>query len=256
MSCNRRAEATTAKDSKANPYAMQHASEDELIRILRGQESLVQEVYSILEEEEKKDDILRAVIRTSRKPALNSIVEADPSRIFTLADIRNTCIKYRLRFLPAGLFKGTIPVEALHAVRHIEARTGAPLEGFMIMAPAARFKLCDCDADPLLFAPLANGNYYLLHRWGRDLSPLRAVMGWPVRGWQQLVATVWLAAALISAVLPTYLLTTDQGGTWWNLNRFATFNCTFLLLSAATSFGWFAFFGQFSKNAWNSATFN
>lgn len=235
---------------------MHHTGEDELIRILRGQDSIIQEVYSILEEEEKKDEVLRAVVLSSKNHCANRIGGADPARIHSKDAIRRVCVKYRLRFLPAGRYKGALPTEALHAIRRTEARSGIPLGGFMILAPAKQFTLCDCDADPLLFVPMDDGRYYLLHRWGRDMRAMRAVLGWPVRGWMHLTATVLLVSMVLAAVIPTHLLTTVPDAPWLNIHRFGALICFNLFLNAATSFGWFAFFGQFSKDAWNGPTFN
>ena len=38
------------------------------------------------------------------------------------------------------------------------------------MAPSALFRLEKTD-DPLLFVPLGNNYYYLVHKWGNDLHP-------------------------------------------------------------------------------------
>lgn len=235
---------------------MDQTGEDELIRLLRGQDALVQEVHSILEEEEKKDAVLRAVIRSSFNPSVNHLDGVAPERVFTLDAIRNVCIKYRLRFLPSGRFKGPVPAGALFAVKRVEARHGAPLTGFMVLAPSGQFKLCDCNADPMLFVPLGNDRYYLVHRWGNDMHALRAVMGWPVRGIAQLAATVLLLATSMAAIIPSAWLSAEMPTEWWSINRLALFTCLSLFLSAAASFGWLAFFGQFSKEAWNSSTFN
>lgn len=235
---------------------MSHTKEDELASLLRGQGGIMQEVYSILEKEEKKDDLARAAIHSSLKPRENRIRGLDPSRLFDVEDIRGNCVRYRLRFLPAGRFKGVIPREAVYAIRQLEARAEAPLGGFMIMAPAKRFQLCDCDADPLLFAPVGNGKHYLVHQWGRELHPWRAAWGWPVRSWLHLVITVLAFSALLSAFVPTGWLSADPDAPWWGLHRFGAFFCTTMFLCAATAFSWFAFFGQFSKDAWDSKTFN
>ncbi len=235
---------------------MPHTGEDELIRLLRGQDALVQEVYSILEEEEKKDDILRAVVLSSTKPCTNVLTGIDHRLVFTLDAIRTVCIKYRLRFLPAGRFKGHLPAEALQAIRRIEAGSGAPLGGFMVLASAKHFKLRDCEADPMLFVPMGGDEYYLVHRWGRDMRTTRAVFGWPMRSWGQLAAVVIVLAALVAALVPSAWLSTEPRPAWFSLNRFALFICVTLFLSAATSYAWLAFFGQFSKEAWNSSTFN
>ena len=235
---------------------MSHTKDDELASLLRGQGVIMQEVYSILEKEEKKDDLVSASIRSSMKARENQIHGLDPSRLFDVEDIRKSCVRYRLRFLPAGRFMGTIPREAIYAVRQLEARSVEPLGGFMIMAPAKRFQLCDSDADPLLFVPVGNDKHYLVHQWGRELHPWRAALGWPVRGWMQLAVTVLVFSALLSALVPTAWLTPEQAASWWGAYRFGAFFSTTLFVCAATAFSWFAFFGQFSKEAWDSRTFN
>ncbi len=235
---------------------MSHTREDELASLLRGQGAVMQEVYSILEKEEKKDDLALAAIHSSMQARQNCIHELDPSRLFDVEDIRKNCVRYRLRFLPAGRFKGAIPREAVYALRQLEARADAPLRGFMIMAPAKRFQLCDGDSDPLLFVPLGNGQYYLVHQWGRELHPWRAALGWPVRGWLQLTITVLVLSALVSALVPTAWLSPDPAAPWWGMHRFGAFFSTTMIICAATAFSWFTFFGQFSKDAWDSKTFN
>lgn len=235
---------------------MPHTREDELFGILRGQGSVLQEVYSILEDEEKKDELLRAAVLSSMTHRVNHVAGLDPSRIHGAGDIRRACVKYRLRFLPAGRFKGDIPREAILALRQLEECADAPLVGFQIMAPAKRFRLCDSDADPLLFIPVGEASYYLVHHWGRSISPLRAVLGWPVRSWKHLVATVLIASILIGAATPSSWLVADPAVGWWGGHRLMAIFSTTMFLCAATAFGWLAFFGQFSEEAWDSKTFN
>lgn len=235
---------------------MLHTKEDELVSILRGQSSLLQEVYSILEQEEKEDEVVKAAIRSNRKEQVNEVEGLDPARIFDLGSIRNICIKYRLRFLPSGRYKGEIPQGAVRAVRHLEAKAGKPVKGFMMMAPAERFQLSDCDADPMLFVPVGHGRYYLVHRWGRDMHPLRIVLGWPVRNWPQFVAVAFVAALIIGSLVPTSWVTAQPNATWWGTHRLGAIFCTSMLVGAVTSYTWWAFFGQFSKDAWNCKTFN
>ena len=155
---------------------MPHGEDNELVSLLKGQGAIMQEVFSILEAEEKKDDLIRAAIGSSLKRAENRVDGLDPSRIFNEAEIRNACVKYRLRFLPAGHYKGVLPLEAVYQVRQLEARSSAPLKGFMILAPVSRFKLCDGNADPMLFIPVGGGSHYLVHRWGNDMGDRKSVV--------------------------------------------------------------------------------
>lgn len=235
---------------------MLRANDERLQRLLRGQERLVQEAYDILQEEQKKDDVLRAIVLSSHKPTVNHIVRLDPERVFHVQNIRTMCIRYRLRFLDAGRFKGELPSRALYELRRLESRSDAPLGGFKVMAPASRFKLCDSDADPMLFVPVGVDHYYLVHKWGKDLSWHRAVLAWPLRGMMQLALSMSLIAMGAAALLPTWLLTSDTTATWWGAHRFIALLWTMGICTSFTLFSWFTFFGQFSRSAWNSKYFN
>ncbi len=223
---------------------------ERLESLLRGQQALMDQVHQWLEEEQKHDDVLNAVILSSRREKIVPLHGLDPQRIFSLEAIRRSCVKYGLRFLDAGLFKGTIPPQALHHVRMLERNAGVPLTSFKIMAPASRFRLCDSEVDPLLFIPVGEDRYYLVHKWGRDLSPWRMVMSWPTRTPLNLGITVVLFAALISMLMPGGVL----AALGMPRSIFMIW-CTMVSMSF-TVFGWFAFFGQFGVHCWNSKYFN
>jgi hypothetical protein len=235
---------------------METRDNDRLELLLRGQANILQQLHGILEAEQKHDDAMEAYVLSSLGPGTNVILDPEPWRVFRRDEIKDCCVKYRLRFLPAGRFKGRLPMQALYALRQLEVRTVMPLEGFLIMAPAKRFKLCDCDSDPMLFVPLDDDLYYLVHRWGADMKPWRALTGWPVRGWKELAITVLVVGLIVGALLPTSFLSTDPSASWWDGNRLFGFFWTIMLLAASTVFSWFTFFGQFSSEAWNSKTFN
>lgn len=208
------------------------------------------QVHEVLAEEQKRDDIIRAVVLSSNRERIVEIDRPDLDRVFHASTIKAMCVKYRLRFLDAGLFKGDLPAQAILGVRELERRASGPLMSFKIMAPAARFKLCDSEVDPLLFIPVGNDNYYLVHKWGNDLSWTREIRGWSVRTPIHLGATVLVLAALIAMLFPGEALAQ------WGVHRLFLFVWTSMVLTSFTVFGWFAFFGQFSSQAWNSRFFN
>ena len=105
----------------------------------------------------------------------------DTSRIFHISAIKQVATTYRLRFLPLKYFKPELPDVAKDALLELEDQHGIELEGLQIMAPSKLFKLEDKD-DPILFAPMGNGYYYLVAQWGNDLHPLRKWLVWPFRG--------------------------------------------------------------------------
>ncbi|MCB9184584.1 MAG: hypothetical protein H6591_11770 [Flavobacteriales bacterium] len=232
-----------------------HTERERLEQVLLGQARLVEQVRGWLEEEQKRDDILRAVVRSSRKQVPVELRMTDPDRIFGLGTIQDLCIKHRLRFLEAGLYKGEVPGHALLAIRDLERRAEGPVTSYLIMAPSASFRLCDSEVDPLLFVPIGNDRYYLVDRWGNDLSPWRALRYWPVRAPLNLAVTVLLAALVLTSAAPASWLA-GADGTVSLFQRGLLLFWTTMVISGFTLFGWFAFFGQFSRDAWNSRFFN
>ena len=93
-------------------------------------------------------------------------------KVFHIDSIEKLCIKYRLRFLDTHLFKGDYPNELYSIIPELEATHETKLENFKIMAPSKLFRL-KTKEDPLLFVPIGNGYYYLIHKWGNDLKTYR-----------------------------------------------------------------------------------
>ncbi|MBK6774423.1 MAG: hypothetical protein IPG74_00770 [Flavobacteriales bacterium] len=229
---------------------------EEELRSLRGSAAFLDAVRGILEEEQKTDDVLRAMVLSSTKERSNRISGLDLDRVFPTDAIKRVATKYRLRFLDGGMFKGELPMQAIHELRQLEKRASAPLAGFKILAPAHRFKLCDAEGDPLLFLPLGNGLYYLVHQWGGDLAWHRALLNWPLRSAFHLAATVLLVAIVIAAAVPGEWVDPPVTAGYLNAGRFLTLFWTAMVLAGFTAFGWMAFFGKFSSEAWNSRHFN
>lgn len=229
---------------------------ERLEQVLRGQQVLIEEVHALLAEEEKQDSIRRAVVRTSRGERPVHLHDPDPARVFDISTIRALCVKYRLRFLDAGLFRGDLPPQAMHAIRQLERKASGPVMNYKVMAPAERFSLCDSEVDPLLFVPLGEGRYYLVHKWGNDLGVARVVLGWPTRSPWTLGACVLLLAMVFTAVMPADLITRDPSVGFWGAYRILFLLWSTVVVASFTVFAWFAFFGQFSTQAWNSRYFN
>ena len=106
--------------------------------------------------------------------------QLESHRIYHLDQIREVCIDYRLRFLDIKYFKNDLPESAHQAINKIETDHGTVLANFKVMAPSVLFRLERKD-DPLLFVPIGNNYYYLVHKWGNDLHPLRKLLMWPFK---------------------------------------------------------------------------
>jgi len=229
---------------------------DRLERILLGQEAALEQVNAWLEQEHAEDARLARTIRTADSMAIDAVSGLPRERVFTTSVIRDLCVRYRLRFLPSGAFKGAVPPQAVAAARAFELRAGEELSSFHVMAPARRFRFGDADGDPLLFVRVGRDRYFLVHRWGADLSPQRAMLFWPLRTPAHLVVAVATLALVITLVIPTGLIARDADAGWWGAHRFLFALWTTAVVAAFTTYGWFAFLGRFSREAWNCRSFN
>ncbi|APG60031.1 hypothetical protein [Christiangramia salexigens] len=175
----------------------------------------------------------------------------ETNSIFHLDQIYKICVDYRLRFLDSKLFKGDIPYEALIKIKDLEKSHRTTLKGFKVLAPSKLFKLENAD-DPLLFAPIGNDYYYLIHKWGNDLHPLRKVLMWPFKTLENFVVLL-LAMSFITAVLvPEGLFSPQQTTTQF----FMIFFFIFKWFAGLSIFYGFKKGKNFSTEIWNSKYYN
>lgn len=130
--------------------------------------------------------------------------------IFHIDDIQKLCVNYRLRFLDSHYFKGDFPEEAISEIRHLEKSHNIVLNNFKIVAPAKLLKLENAD-DPLLFAPMGNDYYYLIHKWGKDLHPFRKLLMWPYKCFDNLVFSVVILSIILTSISPMHWFTPTPG---------------------------------------------
>ena len=176
----------------------------------------------------------------------------DAHRIHHINHIKEIAIDYRLRFLNSTYYKGTLPQEALHKIKNMERIHQTVLNGFKIMAPSKLFKLKNAD-DPLLFVPMGNNYYYLIHKWGNDLHPFRKWLMWSFKNFENLILTVLFISIALTGLIPQGLFTNKP-----------TTPSTFLLelffmfksVAAIVLFYGFSNGKNFSQAIWRSTYFN
>lgn len=225
--------------------------------------SILDEVHGILEEQyQVEQDIMYSLSEKSEFSYQLHHSCLNPESIFTIEQIRSVCIRYRMRFLDAELFKGEIPFEAIGKIKSIQKSQETQIKKFKILAPKRLFKLNDADADPLLFVPLTNGNYYLIHKWGTDMKWFRKVMSFPFQCFENLILTLLVLTLLIALLIPNEILVPESNMavnnvfSYWGFHRVAFFFHFLILAGGITTFIWFSFHQNFSEKEWNSTTFN
>lgn len=152
----------------------------------------------------------------------NETKDYDQDRVFHITQIRGLLKKYHLRFLPTQYFKGEINEEAVERMKNFEAAYGVTLEGkdawvnnglvrerkrhakdtnLFIVAPSSTFKLETAPPkDPLLFYKINSEYYYLIHKWGNDLSVFRRVLsyfGSPSKTFWNLMLLCWTITSIV-----------------------------------------------------------
>jgi len=194
---------------------------------------------------------LNSGVISENLPSANNLPE---ERIFDLTSIQTLCIKFRLRFLSTKQFKGRFPSVAMASIKETEEKVGQKLDAFMIAAPSKLFRLEDANKDPLLFAPLDDGRFYLIEQWGDDMAWYRKMVNWPLKSPLTLLVTVLSISGVLAALIPTDWI--SQSGNFFNFMRLVAFGWNIIFLMGITSYLWFASHAKFSIHAWNSKTFN
>jgi hypothetical protein len=139
------------------------------------------------------------------------------NRIYHIDHIKKVSIDYRLRFLDIKYFKNKLPIEALKQIKKLEKEHKTKLSEFKIMAPSVLFRLEKKD-DPLLFVPLGNEYYYLIHKWGNDLHPFRKALMWPFKNIWNLLFAVLALSWVFTELTPLSLFTKNQNdSSYWML---------------------------------------
>ena len=168
-------------------------------------------------------------------------------KIFHLDQIREVCIDYRLRFLDLKYFKGNVPKEAISKISALESNHDTTLDNFKVMAPSVLFRLKKAD-DPLLFVPLGNKYFYLIHKWGDDLSFFRKAWAWSFKNIWNLLITVMVVSFFATLITPYQIFTkSPTPSTFWMLFFFM-----FKAIASIVLFYGFALGKNFNPAIWNN----
>lgn len=230
---------------------------EEKLASLKGKTStepdILDQVYQILEKDGKHEKRISNGLKKPEAISSNDFVfdKLETSRIFHIGQIQKICIDYRLRFLNIKYFKGKIPRSAISEIKRLEKLHEIEIGGFKIMAPSKLFKLEDKD-DPLLFAPIGNGYYYLIHKWGNDLHPLRKLLVWPFKDIINLALTTLVISYLATLLVPSGLFSKNNtSAEFWMMFFFM-----FKSIAAIVIFFGFAMGKNFNPVIWNSKYYN
>ena len=214
----------------------------------KSADKILNDVYRLLA---KEDDAQKRI--EDNLKSMDAVISNDfnfdlleTAEIYHVRHIKKIAVDYRLRFLDSHYFKGEIPQEAISKIKKLEKEHELEIKGFKILAPSKLFKLKDRD-DPILFAPIGNDYYYLIHKWGRDLHPLRKILMWPFKSLVNLVALVVGISYVITLLVPNGLFSKESSSFQFWVIFFFMFKC----LASIVIFYGFALGKNFNSAIWN-----
>ncbi|MFY8188098.1 MAG: hypothetical protein ACOVLC_09075 [Flavobacterium sp.] len=179
----------------------------------KSEEDFMTEVYKIFDSNSQHKQEIDKQLSTESSTKSNNfnldLLETD--KIFHIDQIKKVCVDYRFRFLGSHLFKSEIPEEAISKIRDFESAHQTKLSGFKIAAPSKLFHLKNYD-DPLLFVPLGNNYFYLLHKWGNDVNPFRKAIVRPLKNLGSFTLALVLLSLLVTAITPENILGKSTSG--------------------------------------------
>lgn len=218
-----------------------------------GEDSVLRQVNEILSQEHQfQSDALERLHQDDQitSNAFN-IGKLQSARVFHISQIELLCHTYRLRFLSTKYYHQELPKQALLQIRELERQHSLHLQGFKIVAPASHFRLKNAD-DPMLFAPIGNNYFYLIHKWGNDLHPLRGAVMWPLKNIENLLVFSLIASFLLTFVIRELF--------FWRYQDTSEFIMLYLFTFKSMA-GIILFYGiamgkNFSEAIWESKFFN
>ena len=231
---------------------------EEKLRYYRNKTSspdnIFEEVKLILQSHRVNQYDLEYELKNTTQNFINNfkIDSLESDRIYHISHIKKICIDYRLRFLDSKYFKGDYPQEAITEIKKTQKTHEIQLKGLKIVAPSKLFKLKNAD-DPLLFAPMGNDYFYLIHKWGNDLHPFRKLLMLPFKSFFNLFILVLLISFILTEMLPIKLFAKNNmnSSMFWVLFIFMFKMVTSIVLFYGVALG-----KNFNPAIWKSKYFN
>ncbi len=218
----------------------------------RKPDQLLDEFKALLAADDALDErVMNNIFGSGQARGKLRMESLDPARIYQLDHIKSICTRFRLRFLDASLFKGEIPYKAIAQIKQLQRSQQVELANFKMVAPAPLFHLKHKDRDPLLFAPLGGGYYYLIHKWGHDLHPLRELAVFPFRNFQSLLGTLAGLALLIVMCIPDSVMMGPYDNSSLGIRAIFFFYLLIAFCGLTALYG-FTLMRDFNSSLWDS----
>lgn len=229
-----------------------------------GERKAVEEVKLLLAGEDQEDNrILAHLGSNSTIMQLQNFtgdnikwenLEKEYGKVYTVDQIKQLAIDYRLRFLNSNYFIGDMDREVTAKIKEFAKETSTSLDEhtlhtrFFILTVPSSFALETVRAkrfeewaerrrrarlDPVLFYKIDDQHYRLIHQWGEEFTMWRRFLGyrwknrWNFRMtnffmllpvWSFIITLIWPTALLTSPILSPFLVFAAAWITAWICN--------------------------------------
>lgn len=126
--------------------------------------------------------------------------EARHNQCIDEEQLRHTCVKYRLRFLPSALYSGAVPFEVIACMKRFEHKNYPRHVHFFVLAPVEFYLKKEQYRSPLLFAEEPNGKYTMLCQWGESRPWYQQVLRYPFRDMRSLMISSFAFGFLVCII--------------------------------------------------------
>jgi hypothetical protein len=155
-----------------------------------GLESLIEEVHHIFDFSERREkEVLNHFGKGSFIATGANARYREPHQVLHYSEdkIKELCIVYRQRFLPAALYCGEIPFEVVSKIKSYEHKNHHRKCEFFILASPRFFLLHNVYESPLLFASTEGEQHEFLCEWGDKLPWYLPILKYPYRNFRSMV---------------------------------------------------------------------
>jgi hypothetical protein len=218
----------------------------------RAEDQLVAQANDLLQQNLfSEQNVLKNLREYSRSFDMMDREDCPEKLVYTFNEIKDLAIRYRLKFLDSAAFKNDFPFEAILKIKDLNSLYRRDLKAFKVLAHPAAFGKVDTTEACSLFVKTSDGNFLLIHSWGKSLSRLRPLRYWPLRTFETIAGFVFLLTLFVTLILPTELITLDSEATYWSGYRGGTLFHLLFFFTGFTVYLTMAFGIRLSTTVWD-----
>lgn len=178
--------------------------------------------------------------------------DLNPEYIYSVANIKALALTYRLSFISGKRLKTQLPDIITFKIEHYNLTQQKRISNVYVLTLAKHLKDLSNPRETLAFIKTEQGQYFLIHAWGKPYSKFRHWLSWPLKSGECFAVSILVGTMAVALALPTAWITLDTEATYWSGYRLGTFFHLLIFNSGFAVFSWLAFTRGFTKSNWDN----